>query len=117
MKFLIVPIKDCLFSCAILECQLCIFQLKPKLDVNFYLALIYAHSEINVVVVYNIFRTAHAFGRWFKTSLMLMQVLNTFRDLEESNILRSFMSDVIDKISKACQSFEVKESAPPLAGI
>lgn len=57
------------------------------------------------------------FGRWFKTSLMLVQVLNTFRDLEESNILQSYMSDAINKISKACQSFEVKESAPPVAGI
>ncbi|XP_061971233.1 exocyst complex component SEC5B-like isoform X2 [Populus nigra] len=40
------------------------------------------------------------------------KVHNTFRDLEESNILRSYMSDAIKEISKACQAFEVKESAP-----
>ncbi|XP_062163436.1 exocyst complex component SEC5A-like [Alnus glutinosa] len=48
-------------------------------------------------------------------SVFEVKVLNTFRDLEESNILRSYMSDAINKISKACQSFEVKESAPPVA--
>lgn len=48
---------------------------------------------------------------------MLVQVQNTFRDLEESNILQSYMSDAIKEINKACQAFEVKESAPPIAGI
>ncbi|XP_011044208.1 PREDICTED: exocyst complex component SEC5A-like isoform X2 [Populus euphratica] len=43
------------------------------------------------------------------------KVHNTFRDLEESNILRSYMSDAIKEISKACQAFEVKESAPSTA--
>ncbi|KAJ0026423.1 hypothetical protein Pint_07940 [Pistacia integerrima] len=42
-------------------------------------------------------------------------VHNTFRDLEESNILRSYMSDGIKEISKACQALEAKESAPPIA--
>lgn len=48
---------------------------------------------------------------------MRMQVHNTFRDLEESNILRPYMSDAIKDISKACLAFEVKESAPQIAGI
>ncbi|KAL9395998.1 hypothetical protein Peur_010251 [Populus x canadensis] len=43
------------------------------------------------------------------------KVHNTFHDLEESNILQSYMSDAIKEISKACQAFEVKESAPPTA--
>ncbi|KAJ6306839.1 hypothetical protein OIU78_022034 [Salix suchowensis] len=34
---------------------------------------------------------------------------------EESNILRSYTSDAIKEIFKACQAFEVKESAPPTA--
>lgn len=46
-----------------------------------------------------------------------MQVTNSFGDLEESNILRSYMSDAIEDISKACLAFEVKEAAPPVAGI
>ena len=46
-----------------------------------------------------------------------MQVINTFRDLEESNILQSYMKDALKEISKACQAFEAKESAPPIAGI
>ncbi|CAN1255607.1 Exocyst complex component SEC5A [Linum perenne] len=45
------------------------------------------------------------------------KVHSTFHDLEESNILRSFMSDSIKEISKACKSFEVKESAPPSAAL
>ena len=49
-------------------------------------------------------------------NLLLVQVVNTFRDLEETNILRSYMSDAVKEISKACQAFEVKESAPPTAG-
>ncbi|XP_038699428.1 exocyst complex component SEC5A-like isoform X2 [Tripterygium wilfordii] len=44
-----------------------------------------------------------------------VKVQNTFRDLEESNILRSYMSDAIKEISRACEAFEVKESAPPTA--
>lgn len=47
---------------------------------------------------------------------MPVQVQNTFRDLEESNILQSFMSNAIKEITKACQAFEVKESAPPITG-
>ncbi|KAJ6735951.1 EXOCYST COMPLEX COMPONENT SEC5 [Salix viminalis] len=43
------------------------------------------------------------------------KVHNTFRDLEESNILRSYTSDAIKEISMACQAFEVKESAPRTA--
>ncbi|KAI6689530.1 hypothetical protein NL676_026358 [Syzygium grande] len=43
------------------------------------------------------------------------KVHNTFRELGESNILQSYMSDAINEISKACRSFEVKESAPPSA--
>lgn len=43
------------------------------------------------------------------------KVHNTFRELGESNILRPYMSDAINEISKACRSFEVKESAPPSA--
>ncbi|KAB1212086.1 Exocyst complex component SEC5A [Morella rubra] len=48
-------------------------------------------------------------------SVYEVKVLNTFRDLEESNILRSYMSDAIKEIYKACQAFEVKESAPSIA--
>lgn len=48
---------------------------------------------------------------------MIVQIQNTFRDLEESNILQSYMSDAIKEISKACQAFEVKDSAPPITGI
>ncbi|KAH0710773.1 hypothetical protein KY284_012200 [Solanum tuberosum] len=43
------------------------------------------------------------------------EVQNTFRDLEESNILCPYMSDAIKEISKACRAFEAKESAPPVA--
>ncbi|KAI8002366.1 Exocyst complex component SEC5A [Camellia lanceoleosa] len=43
------------------------------------------------------------------------KVHNTFRDLEESNILRPYMSDAIKEISRACKAFEAKESAPPIA--
>ncbi|XVE55160.1 hypothetical protein DITRI_Ditri03aG0137700 [Diplodiscus trichospermus] len=48
-------------------------------------------------------------------SVYEVKVLNTFRDLEESNILQSHMSDAIKEISKACLAFEAKESAPPVA--
>ncbi|KAK6246396.1 hypothetical protein SCA6_009486 [Theobroma cacao] len=48
-------------------------------------------------------------------SVYEVKVLNTFRDLEESNILHSYMSDAIMEISKACLAFEAKESAPPIA--
>ncbi|OVA06363.1 hypothetical protein BVC80_8885g11 [Macleaya cordata] len=44
-----------------------------------------------------------------------VKVHNTFRDLEESNILCPFMSDAIKDISRACQAIEGKESAPPSA--
>lgn len=60
--------------------------------------------------------SGHRLDWLFKTSTLLVQVLNTFRDLEESNILRSYMSDAIKEIYKACQAFEVKESAPSIAG-
>ncbi|PWA87400.1 exocyst complex component SEC5 [Artemisia annua] len=43
------------------------------------------------------------------------KVHNTFLDLEESNILRPFMSDAITDISKACEAFEAKEAAPSVA--
>ncbi|KAA8546559.1 hypothetical protein F0562_002702 [Nyssa sinensis] len=43
------------------------------------------------------------------------KVHNTFGELEESNILCPYMSDAIKEISKACQAFEAKESAPPIA--
>ncbi|CAN0909983.1 Exocyst complex component SEC5A [Linum grandiflorum] len=45
------------------------------------------------------------------------KVHTTFHDLEESNILCSYMSDAIKEISKACKAFEVKESAPPTAAL
>ncbi|XP_021903617.1 exocyst complex component SEC5A-like isoform X2 [Carica papaya] len=48
-------------------------------------------------------------------SVYEQKVHSTFRDLDESNILRSYMSDAIKEISKACQAFESKESAPPIA--
>lgn len=47
---------------------------------------------------------------------LISQVKNTFRDLEESNILCPYMSDAIKEIYKACQAFEAKESAPSVAG-
>lgn len=43
------------------------------------------------------------------------KVHSTFNDLEESNILCPYMSDAIKDISKACQAFEAKESAPSVA--
>ncbi|KAK4490194.1 hypothetical protein RD792_000851 [Penstemon davidsonii] len=43
------------------------------------------------------------------------KIHNTFRDLEESNILCPYMSDAIKEISRAIQAFEAKESAPPIA--
>ncbi|XP_060198575.1 exocyst complex component SEC5A-like [Lycium barbarum] len=43
------------------------------------------------------------------------KVQNAFGDLEESNILGPYMSDAIKEITKACQAFEVKESAPSIA--
>ncbi|XP_010537274.1 PREDICTED: exocyst complex component SEC5A isoform X2 [Tarenaya hassleriana] len=36
----------------------------------------------------------------------------TFREFDESYILRPYMSDTIKEVSKACQDFEAKESAP-----
>ncbi|KAH7568055.1 hypothetical protein JRO89_XS07G0224500 [Xanthoceras sorbifolium] len=50
-------------------------------------------------------------------SVYEVKVINTFRDLDESNILRSYMNDALKEISKACLAFEAKESAPPIAGI
>uniref|UniRef100_A0A7N0TB02 Exocyst complex component SEC5 n=1 Tax=Kalanchoe fedtschenkoi TaxID=63787 RepID=A0A7N0TB02_KALFE len=44
-----------------------------------------------------------------------VKVQNTFRNFEDSNILCSYMSDAIKEIFKACQTFEAKESAPPVA--
>ncbi|VVA95532.1 unnamed protein product [Arabis nemorensis] len=40
------------------------------------------------------------------------KVHSTFCDFDESCILRPFMSDAIKEVSKACQAFEAKESAP-----
>ncbi|KAG9139018.1 hypothetical protein Leryth_023532 [Lithospermum erythrorhizon] len=40
------------------------------------------------------------------------KVHDTFRDLEESNVLHPHMTDAIKEISKACQVFEAKELAP-----
>ncbi|KAK6938280.1 Exocyst complex component EXOC2/Sec5, N-terminal domain, partial [Dillenia turbinata] len=48
-------------------------------------------------------------------SVYEVKIQSTFRDLEESNILHPYMSDAIKEISKACQVFEAKESAPPIA--
>ncbi|XVF64346.1 hypothetical protein PTKIN_Ptkin09bG0162100 [Pterospermum kingtungense] len=48
-------------------------------------------------------------------SLYEVKVLNTFRNLEETNLLQSYMSDAIKEICKACLAFEAKESAPPVA--
>lgn len=44
-------------------------------------------------------------------SRIIVQVQTTFQDLEESNILRPYMSNSITEISKAWQAFEAKESA------
>ncbi|XP_023523997.1 exocyst complex component SEC5A-like [Cucurbita pepo subsp. pepo] len=46
-----------------------------------------------------------------------VKVHSTFRDLQESNILQSYMSDAITEISSACEAFVVKESAPSSAVI
>lgn len=46
----------------------------------------------------------------------LVQVLSTFRDLEESNILSPHMNDSIKEVSRAGRAFETKESAPLIAG-
>ncbi|KAL3504465.1 hypothetical protein ACH5RR_034306 [Cinchona calisaya] len=43
------------------------------------------------------------------------KVLNTFRDIEESNVLQPSLIASIKQISKACQAFEAKESAPSVA--
>ncbi|CAI9116547.1 OLC1v1017724C2 [Oldenlandia corymbosa var. corymbosa] len=43
------------------------------------------------------------------------KVLSTFRGLEESNVLCPSIIGSIKEISKACQAFEVKESAPSVA--
>ncbi|XP_019152680.1 PREDICTED: exocyst complex component SEC5A-like isoform X2 [Ipomoea nil] len=55
-------------------------------------------------------------GMLRKTLLLYeSKVHSTFRDLEESNVLRPYMSDAIKEVSKACQAFEAKECAPPSA--
>ncbi|KAL8134432.1 hypothetical protein AgCh_009457 [Apium graveolens] len=43
------------------------------------------------------------------------KVQKTFQDFEELNILRPYMNDSIMEISKACQAFEAKDSAPSVA--
>ncbi|CAN7123443.1 unnamed protein product [Brassica rapa subsp. narinosa] len=43
-------------------------------------------------------------------------VNNTFCDFDESCILRPFMSNDIQEVSKACQAFEAKDSVPPQFG-
>ncbi|KAG4919258.1 hypothetical protein JHK85_057539 [Glycine max] len=43
------------------------------------------------------------------------KVTNIFHDLEESNVLRSYMSEAIEDISNACTALELKEAAPPIA--
>ncbi|CAJ2629717.1 unnamed protein product [Trifolium pratense] len=50
-------------------------------------------------------------------SLYGVKVTNIFHDLEESNVHRSYMSDAIEDISKACAALELKEAAPPVAVI
>ncbi|KAL1193036.1 Exocyst complex component SEC5B [Cardamine amara subsp. amara] len=40
------------------------------------------------------------------------KVQSTFHDFDESYILHPYMSDTIKEVSKACQAFEAKESAP-----
>ena len=47
---------------------------------------------------------------------LIVQVHNTFLDLEESNILHPYMNDAITAISKACEAFEAKDAAPSIAG-
>ncbi|KAK7391152.1 hypothetical protein VNO78_19563 [Psophocarpus tetragonolobus] len=48
-------------------------------------------------------------------SLYGVKVTNIFHELEESNVLRSYMSEAIEDISKACATLELKEAAPPIA--
>ncbi|XP_027364012.1 exocyst complex component SEC5A-like isoform X3 [Abrus precatorius] len=48
-------------------------------------------------------------------SLYGVKVTNIFHELEESNVLRSYMSDAIEDISKACVALELKEVAPQIA--
>lgn len=48
--------------------------------------------------------------------VFIVQVQNTFHELEESNVVCPYMSDALMHISKACQAFEAKESAPTIAG-
>ncbi|KAG7655047.1 Exocyst complex component EXOC2/Sec5 N-terminal domain [Arabidopsis suecica] len=40
------------------------------------------------------------------------KVQSTFHDFDESYILHPYMNDTIKEVSKACQAFEAKESAP-----
>ncbi|XP_020579971.1 exocyst complex component SEC5A-like isoform X2 [Phalaenopsis equestris] len=44
-----------------------------------------------------------------------VKVHNTFREFEESNILRPYMSNAIKEIAKACQALEGKEISPSIA--
>lgn len=44
-----------------------------------------------------------------------VKIHNTFREFEESNILRPYMSDAIKEIAKACQALEVKEFSPSIS--
>ncbi|ESW15636.1 hypothetical protein PHAVU_007G088900 [Phaseolus vulgaris] len=48
-------------------------------------------------------------------SLYGVKVTNIFHELEEPNVLRSYMSEAIEDISKACAALELKEAAPPIA--
>ncbi|XP_057423045.1 exocyst complex component SEC5A-like isoform X2 [Lotus japonicus] len=48
-------------------------------------------------------------------SLYGVKVTNVFQDLEESNVLRPYMSKAIEDISKACVALELKEAAPQIA--
>ncbi|CAN6444955.1 unnamed protein product [Victoria cruziana] len=48
-------------------------------------------------------------------SIYETKVMNTFRDLEDSNVLYKHMRDATKEISKACQAVEAKESAPATA--
>ncbi|KAI3671021.1 hypothetical protein L1987_87667 [Smallanthus sonchifolius] len=43
------------------------------------------------------------------------KVQNTFLELEESNVICSYMTDAIMDVSKACQAFDTKEAAPTIA--
>ncbi|KAK6940026.1 Exocyst complex component EXOC2/Sec5, N-terminal domain [Dillenia turbinata] len=69
----------------------------------------------STISVYEAKEEKSAKGMPSKYKSNLLQILSTFRDFEDSNILHPYMSDAIMEISKACQVFEAKESAPPIA--